>query len=563
MKKLTCISLFVIFLLFSFSTEAQDLENLKDQKPIGFSGNVGLGMQTYTTNRENPSRQSFIWSLYGNPTLSIYGLTLPFSFVLSRKNEEFRQPFNQFGVSPYYKWIKLHLGFRNMSFSDFTLNGHVFNGVGIELDPGNWRFGAMYGTLLEPISPDITNEFPIEPTYKRKGYSVKVGYGTSSNFLDLILFKGRDLINSIDRPLDSVNVNPQENLVLGIKTQQRLFKTLIFSADVGLSGWTSNLFAEGIDNTDIPFAGITNSLLDINYSTQFLTAVKSALSLRIRQVNLRLQYQRIEPDYQTMGAYFFNNDLENITFSPSWSMFKRKLTVNTSIGWQRNNLFEDKSNQTNRRINSVQINYSPVAKLNFSGSYTNFQINQRQINIVTRDVIDSLQLAQFSNNLSLNMNYNFGDKVKVYGISAGYTNQSMSQEMSNEGLGNNDSRSVSPHFGFRFNNRDSKWGYRATINYNNFENSSISTFRWGFNFNTNKSFSDDKFSLNGTVAYNITQLDGEQGGKTLRLGIRGNYKPAEKHSIGFGTNLIRQNSSNERIRNFTEFLGNLTYSYAF
>ncbi|GAA5032120.1 hypothetical protein GCM10011506_24430 [Marivirga lumbricoides] len=563
MKRQLAISLLFSLLLLSPILQAQDLENLKDQKPLSISGNVGLGMQTYASSRENPSRQPFIWSVYGNPTLSIYGLTLPFSFVLSRKNEEFRQPFNQFGVSPYYKWIKLHIGFRNMSFSDFTLNGHVFNGVGIELDPGNWRFGAMYGTLLAPISPDFTEDYLVEPTYKRKGYSVKIGYGTSSNYFDLILFKGRDLINSIDRPLDSVIVNPQENLVLGIKTQQRLFNTLVFSADVGLSGWTSNLFAEGMDNTDIPLSGIINNFLDVNYSTQFLTAVKSSLSFRIRQVNLRLQYQRIEPDYQTMGAYFFNNDLENITFSPGWSMFKRKLTVNTSVGWQRNNLFEDKSNQTNRRINSVQVNYSPVAKLNFSGSYTNFQINQRQINAVTRDVIDSLQLVQFSNNLSFNMNYNFGNKVKVYGISVGYTNQSMSQEMSNEGLGNSDSRSISPHFTFRFSNRDSKWGYRGTINYNNFENSTISTFRWGCNLNTNKSFADDKFSLNGTLAYNVTQLDGEQGGKTLRFGIRGDYKPAEKHSIGFGTNLIRQHSANERIRNFNEFLGNLTYSYAF
>ena len=373
--------------------------------------------------------------------------------------------------------------------------------------------------------------------------------------------KGWDLPGSIERPRDSVIVNPQENLVLGLNTTQRFLRIFIFSLDLGLSGWTSNLFAEGDTPDDVP--KIATKLLKVNYSTQFLAAGKAALSVRIRQLNLRLQYQRIEPDYQTMGAYFFNNDLENITLSPSFSLLKRKMRVNASIGWQRNNLFDDKSNQTNRRINSLQLSYSPVSKLSFSTSYTNFQVTQQQINLIKRDVIDSLQLEQFSNNFSGNVNYNFGSKINRYAISGSYSRQSMSQTNSNELIGNNDSRSLSPSISFRYNNKDTKWGYRAAANYNDFQNSNINSFRWGINASTNKSFADDKFSLSGSGSYNITKLDGVKGGTTIRFGINGNYKPAEKHSIGFGTTYVRQGSSNERIRDFNEFLGSLNYSYAF
>ena len=549
--------------LISFGTKAQDLENLKDQKPVSISGSINASLQSYSTTRERASRQPFIWTLSGNPTLNIYGITLPFSFVLSRKNEDFRQPFNQFGLSPYYKWLTLHFGYRSLSFSQFSLNGHIFNGVGAEANPGNWRLGFMYGRLLKPIDPDPDALVPIRPTYKRKGYSVKVGYGTPSNYVDLILLKGWDIPNSIERPTDSVSINPQENVVLALKTQQRLFQRISFNLDVGLSGWTSNLFAEGLPREDIPLADIIANLMTINYSTQFLTAGRASLSARIAQVNLKLQYQRIEPDYQTMGAYFFNNDLENITISPSWSMFKRKVRINASAGWQRNNLFDDKVNQTNRRVGSFQMSFTPSRKISASVSYTNFQVNQQRLDVIRRDVIDSLQLQQFSNNLSVSINYNFGDDDRRYNINAGLNNQSMTQDQNNEALRDNDSRSISPMFSFRYNNKATKWGYRANFNLNDFENSSVSTVRWGISLSANKELADDKLRLSANTSYNQTSLDGMRGGTTMRLGIKGSYRAGEKHTLSFGTNFIRRASSNERIEGFSEFLGDLSYSYAF
>lgn len=555
----------VILLLFLVASTvyAQDLEQIGKQKPFKISGNVGLGLQTYSTTRDRPQRDPFLWTLTGSPTVSVYGVTFPFSFILSKKNESFRQPFNQYGVSPYYKWLRLHIGYRSLTFSDYSLNGYVFKGVGLEADPGNWRLAAMYGTLQKAIATDSLIDYPIQPTYKRKGYSTKVGYGTSSNYVDLVMLKGWDVENSIERPTDSAAVNPQENLVVALKTQQRFLTNFLFSLDVGLSGWTNNLFATGGAREDIPVSGLISSMLTVNQSTQFRTAAKTSLSARIKQVNLKLQYQRIEPDYQTMGAYFFNNDLENITLSPSFSLLKRKVRVNASVGLQRNNLFEDKTNQTKRRINSLQLSYAPIAKLNFSANYTNYQINQQQINLIKRDVIDSLQLEQFSNNLSINGNYNFGDKVKRYAFSAGFNQQSMSQTNTNEALGNNDSKSISPTVSFRFNNKDKKWGYRLSANLNDFQNSTINSFRWGVNGSANKSFAEDKFSLNASATYYATKLDGDKAGTTIRVGLQGNYKLAEKHTIGFGTNFINQISSNERLKGFKEFLGSFNYSYSF
>lgn len=554
-----------ILMLFSLicSSLAQDLGNIGNQKPARFSGSVSANMNFYESTRAVQSRDPFFWTLSGNPTLSVYGWTLPFSFTVSQKQQDFRQPFNEFGVSPYYKWLKVHLGFRSLSFSQYTLNNHIFRGVGLEAKPGKWRLGAMYGRLLRAIEEDTLNINQVQPTYLRRAYSAKIGYGSSSNYVDLIIFKGWDVINSIERPVDSAAMAPQENLALGIKTRQRLFKKVTLSVDFGLSGWTSNLFAQGPPRDDIPLEGIINNLLEVNYSTQLLTAGRASLAFKVGGVNLRTQYQRIDPDYQTMGSYFFNNDVENITVSPSWSMLKRKIRVSGSVGWQRNNLFDDKTNQTNRTINSLQVNYSPNSKFSFATSWTNYQINRRRIDLIERDVIDSLELEQFSNSLTGNANYNFGKDGKKYAINLSVFHQSFGQNQANEALRDNDSRSITPSLTLRFRNKETYWGWRVGVNYNDFESATINSSRFGVRASVNKKLAEDKVNVSLNSAYYSTQLDGADGGSTLRFGSRLNYRAGEKHSFGLNANLINRNSSNERVRDFSEFLGSVNYSYAF
>jgi len=67
---------------------------------------VGCGRIIIRVGKE-AYRKPFTWMLTGSPTLSVYGITLPFSFTISEQQRNFRQPFNKFGVSPYYKWAKL------------------------------------------------------------------------------------------------------------------------------------------------------------------------------------------------------------------------------------------------------------------------------------------------------------------------------------------------------------------------------------------------------------------------------------------------------------------------
>ena len=118
--------------LFNRGIKAQNVESMVKEKPVKFSGSLSAQFLGYSTTRERPSRDPFVWTLSGSPTLSLYGFNIPFSFVISPKQQSFRQPFNQFGMSPYYKWLTLHVGYRNINFSRYTLSGHTFLGAGVE-----------------------------------------------------------------------------------------------------------------------------------------------------------------------------------------------------------------------------------------------------------------------------------------------------------------------------------------------------------------------------------------------------------------------------------------------
>ena len=123
------------------------------QSPIKVSGGLNAYAGFYTASGIAARNQPTPFGLSGAVTVSLPGgISLPFSAVLGNQGTSFRQPFNQFGVSPTYKWATVHAGYRNVSFSPFTLAGHTFLGGGVELNPGKLRLGAVYGRFNKAIS---------------------------------------------------------------------------------------------------------------------------------------------------------------------------------------------------------------------------------------------------------------------------------------------------------------------------------------------------------------------------------------------------------------------------
>jgi hypothetical protein len=127
---------------------------------------------------------------------------------------------------------------------------------------------------------------------------------------------------------------------------------------------------------------------------------------------LGIGYERIAPGYQTMGAYYFNNDFENFTLDYARALFKGKTQFSAKGGLQRDNLDKSKSATTQRYIGSLQLSTPIGTKIQLSVNYSNFQNYMRvrnQFDNINNPLpttnADSLNYVQVNNNVSTNLTY--------------------------------------------------------------------------------------------------------------------------------------------------------------
>jgi hypothetical protein len=205
------------------SLKAQAIENLESEinqrleNPFKLSGNLGLSLGVYQSYGISARRDNFSYLFTGNVNASLLGIAIPLDANFSQLEENFLQPFNQVGISPKYKWVKAHLGYRNMTFSPLTLAGHTFLGAGLEIEPPlkskkiGLRISGMYGRFRRPVAAVDAQREGALPAYRRMGYGFKagiVGKKEAANYLDFILFRGYDEVNSIQQPFGNDAVKP-------------------------------------------------------------------------------------------------------------------------------------------------------------------------------------------------------------------------------------------------------------------------------------------------------------------------------------------------------------------
>ncbi len=558
----------VVFLCFP--VPAQDIEQIPEKEPLKFSGSLSLRLNAYASSRDNTYRDPFMWTIAGSPTVSVYGITFPFSFSVSNKNTDFRQPFNQFGMSPHYKWLTVHAGYRNITFSNYTLGGHTILGGGFEATPSIFRIGFMYGRFRKANELSVNRQGNFLAPYKRTGFAAKIGVGNSTNYVDLILLKAKDDSTSVNTTVENLSLQPSENMVVGLKAHQRFFDAITLNVDYGFSIYTRNMGSGLLNAEKYNVPGILTGLYDVRQSTQFNMAGRGSLSFRIKSVRLRLQYLRIEPDFKSMGTYFINNDRENITVAPSFNLFRNKLRINGSVGLQRNNLFKDKMNRTNRWISSVNVSYVPSSKVNLNVNYSNYQINQERIiqpidTSERRDrldrTLDSLRLQQYSHNVNSNFSLNLGSGEQRHTINLnmnyqifGNANQTYERDMF--------SRNFSPNLSYSYRNDPASYGLRFNVNMNSFKTSSNSNFRYGLTAGGNKSFLDETFRSNLSLTYYSNYQDSEATSNTYSVRGRLGYRVAEQHNLSLNLNFMSRNAKSDLDTSYSEILATIGYSYS-
>ena len=547
-------------------SQSINFDQLGKEKWLRYNGGVAANAVYYDG---TANRQDLTYYVTGNLNFNIAGLyNIPLSFTYSNQDFNFPNPFkfNRLSLHPSYKWATAHIGDVNMTFSPYTLAGHQFTGGGFDLNPeGKFQISGMYGRFLKATEYNVDEPRSLT-AYKRMGYGLKTSYDFDFMKLGVILFKASDEEDSIENPFPvELGLSPKDNAVLSFESQFRLFEKASIRVEYAISGVT-----EDMRLTDASAeAGLLSFILDENISTKYYNALNASFDYPAGNGTLGVGYERIDPDYKTLGAYYFNNDLENITINASQTLFNNKLNLSVNAGLQQDNLDNAKTSDQQRIVSSINLNYTASDRLGFNGSYSNFQsyTNIRDqfdyINQVGEfDNVDTLNYRQISQNANLGINYILKKTEKKQhstNFNLVYQNSDNQQDGTTVEGGNNAFYNGMAAYTLGYPEKALQISLAANTSYNTIgdENNNLTL---GPTLSIGKQFFDKQLRTNLSSSYNTSYSNGEQQNNVYNFRLGSNYLWLEKHNLSLNFLMLFRNSILNTGRDLTITFG---YSYAF
>lgn len=405
------IILYLFATAISFNTSAQNLEKIGQEDMVTVSGGVNSNVVYNNVVGSTQFRDPFAWVLSGNVTMTFLDFSLPFTFSFSNTGRSYTQPFNMTALHPTYKNWTAHLGITSMSLSNYTYQGLNFAGAGLEYKPKKWTFKAFGGRFKKAIEYDPSVDNIDMVSYKRFGFGFATGYQGKIFSSELLFFKAYDDGTSLVFAPVNPELTVQDNAVVSLKTSVKPIKSISINGEIASSLLTKDVLAAKIEGESRFYDGLVRG----NQTTEFSQAYNASVDYKIKVFGIGVKYERIDPRYATLGAVYFNNDLENITVNPSFSVFKNKVNFNFSAGYQRNNLDAKDATESKRWIGSANFSAMITKGLNVSANYSNMSSFSRRnpaADPFYNQLGDTLNFYQVSQNLSGSISYSFGDSVK-------------------------------------------------------------------------------------------------------------------------------------------------------
>ena len=543
MRKLTSIIIFSI--LFCGTALSQNLENVGGtfreslRNPIRVNGGLSMGTIVASGNDPRVDRQPFTYFINGNINFNLFGVVnTPFSLNLTNLGAHMSYPSlpNRFSLHPSYRWATAHIGDIAMSFSPYTLSGHQFTGAGLELTPGRFQIALMGGRLLREVRPNP--ELPsLLPNNARFGYGARFQYASPRITAGGSFFAGRDRENpELTLVLDSLGRAPKQNTAVSLNTTINLIENLTLMVEYGFSALTSDARALRNDNPSF-----LESLFGGNSSTNFYNAINVNLNYQFLRSVIGIGYERIDPQYATLGAYFFNNDFENITVHFARPFLREdRANIAVRFGLQQDNLDNTQREQSTRYVGSINLNYNPTENLQMSFSYSTFQSHRNLrsqfdfINELTPyDNLDTLRFSQLSQNLDMMVMYNIRrTETTNQSVNLMLSYQEAANRQGNLILPGNVSRFVNSAMGYSIQFIPQAVSVSASLNGTYSYMIQQESFTFGPMVSVTAGFFNRTLTVGYSTGYNVNIISGT-GVQAQVLNMRGHvaYRFARRHSL--------------------------------
>ena len=555
----TFVCLFIT-LIVSLDAMAQDIEAIAKAPVLVTSGGVSMSqISTFTPGDSVANSNPYALFLSGNLNFNLFGtVSVPLSFAYTNQQltKSVSLPFNRFSIAPSYKWVKVYAGYASMQFSPYSLAGHELFGGGVELTPDNgFKISAIYGRLQkQSFGGD-----GVDQSFKRMGGGFSVEYKKDRFEVGVNIFKAQDLLSPeyLSRP-DTMNIMPQDNLTGSVKVGINILKELRLNTEYGISALNRNINSGG------NATGNSFSLLKTEGDLAVFRAMKAQLTYTQSIGSIGATYERVDPNYTTMGAYYMTNDYENMMANFSTTI--KKFNIALDGGYQRDNLANQKSNTTSRVIYSANISSNLTEKLNLAFNLSNVQsyvyINDVYSRVTQTNEfqnLDTLNVTQLNYTLSFNSSYllqSTKEKRQSVNLNVTYQKSAEAQQYSPFSGNNIYNTAVS----YQFSLVPVKFNASTSINHNyNRMPDNDYTQAFTYNLSLQKAFFND---LRSSLTATYSNMSNRTGKATdvinLRLGE--SYVLAQKHNFNLSLTMLYSESS---IKKRTQYAANLSYAYNF
>jgi hypothetical protein len=585
-------------LVLPYAAKAQKLEDFEDAEALakkgffstyfkglfkGFfivdpiwdmGGGVSLNMRSYSALGTTPRQDPFFYSLGANVNIRLWKVQLPISIAIAAKNTEASYPnpkeliaafkndvesqkknFIRMGMSPRYKWIKLHFGNRNMTFSQFTLTNLTYLGAGTELTPGKFRFSGMYGRLAKAVPINLSLASPNLPVFSRKAYALKAGYGTQDEFFDLCYLNSKDDPNSIYLPPDSpTKISPESNEAIAFVGQKTFFKKLKLKLDIGSSAISPN---------ELDASGKTLFPHSLTYTARrtslFKYAMDNTLDFQTEKFTVGIEQKRIDPGYKSHGAYFTNSDIQDISLKNSFGLFKGAVHFNLSGGFQQDNLDKAKATTTTRLITTDNINFS-------KGAFTidfNYNNNSSNVAYLLSNKLDSLNVIVVSQDAGVNFTWSKADKKQnQHALNISLDRQQVSDNV-NDPSASAASRMLVGNLVYTYALSKTGWSFSSKGSFNQNKLAGMVMNRFGAGFGVNKNFLEGKITTGFDLNYLLTKTAGAPNTDNLTGGLKASWNITGNQSINLAWNYLSNRTLAATLAKTGEVVGTLGYQYNF
>ncbi|GHV56950.1 hypothetical protein FACS1894182_04600 [Bacteroidia bacterium] len=532
-------------LSLALGIKAQDVESLMQAPLLSTTGGVTMSHIMTLTPGDTTANHPYALYLSGNLNLSFLGVvSLPLSFAYTNQqlSKSVSLPFNRFSLAPSYKWMKVYAGYTSMQFSPYSLAGHELFGGGVELTPDNgFKISAVYGRLKK----QSFGEDDTDPSFKRMGGGFSVEYKKELFDIGVNVFKARDVLSAeyLAHP-DSMDLLPQDNLSGSIKAGVNFIRNLRLSTEYGISNLNRDIYS--------------------NSDPAVFHALKTQLSYTHSAGSIGATYEKVDPNYTTLGAYYMTNDYENIT--TNFATVIKKVNIAVDAGYQRDNLDKQKNNTSSRIIYSGNVSSNITEKLSLSLNLSNLQsyvyINDIYDRITQTNEfqnLDTLNVTQLNYTLSFNSSYILqSTQERRQSVNLNFMYQKSAEAQQYSRFSGNDIYNTAASYQFSVLPLKLNVSTSVGHNYNRMPDH-LYTQALTYNLSLQKSFFED---LKSALTATYSRMSNQSGkvSNVMNIRISEGYVLAKKHNFNLSLTMLHSGSLT---KTRWQYAANVSYSYNF